>query len=195
MTTDAAPVRAFIAVDVSPAARQSLTALITELRKAIPRGVRWVEPDNIHLTLKFMAALEPRQVQQVLAALTVAVQGIQSFPLRLHALGAFPNGRQPRVIWAGLEGNLQELKRLQEQVEQEVAHLGLPQEHRPFSPHLTLGRVREDAPPEVRGRIGTALIATSLAAAAPWQVEEVRLVRSVLTPKGAVYTTLGSVTL
>lgn len=193
--------RAFVALDLPAQARQALAAAIQRLRAAVPRGVRWVDPGGIHLTLKFLAALEAQQTADVLAAVDRAARGTTPFQLQLDSLGAFPSGtehsntRQPRVLWAGVAGDLAPLRSLQERVEREVSTLGLPQERRDFSPHLTLGRVREDAPRPLRAQIIVALETAALEPGAPWPVTAVHLVRSTLTPNGPVYTPLGSVSL
>ena len=187
--------RAFVALDLPAEARHALEAAIQQLRAAVPRGVRWVDPAGIHLTLKFLAALEVQQTADVLAAVGRAADCATPFQLRLDSLGTFPNSRQPRVLWAGVAGDLATLRSLQERVEQEVSTLGLPQEQREFSPHLTLGRVREDAPASVRAQIGAALATAALAPGEPWPVTAVSLFRSTLAPGGPVYTPLGSVSL
>jgi 2'-5' RNA ligase len=186
-------IRAFVALDLPAEARQALAAAIQQLRAAVPRGVRWVDPAGIHLTLKFLAALDAQQTADVLAALGRAAGRTAPFELRLDALGTFPNSRQPRVLWAGVAGDLTRLHWLREAVERQVSSLGLPQEPQAFFPHLTLGRVREDAPPPVRAQIATALATVALGPASPWRVTAVHLVRSTLTPDGPRYTLLGSV--
>ena len=187
--------RAFVAVDLSPDARQVLADAIRRLRAAAPRDLRWVDPPNIHLTLKFIAALGLQQVDPVLAAMGRAAGQIAPFELKLDSLGSFPNARQPRVLWAGVAGDLARLNALRDAVERQVSALGLPQEPQNFSPHLTLGRVREGVSPAARARIAGALEAAVLAPSAPWRVATVQLIRSTLTPGGSVYTSLGEVQL
>ncbi len=186
-------IRAFVALSLSRTARQVLADAIQQLRAAVPRDVRWVDPAKIHLTLKFLAALNSQQVDAVLAALGRAAQRTVPFELRLDALGAFPSAQQPRVVWAGVSGDLTRLHWLQEAVECQVSSLGLPQEPLNFFPHLTLGRVREEASPAARAQIAAALQGAALAPSAPWRVTTVHLIRSAHTPRGSVYTPLGSV--
>lgn len=169
-----------------------LTDAIQQL-KAASLEVRWVEPFNIHLTLKFIAALDSQQVGPVLAAMGRAAGRTAPFQLRLDALGAFPNARQPRVLWAGVAGDMTRLHWLQEAIELEVSSLGLPQEQQPFFPHLTVGRVREGASPSARAQIAGALKPVVLTPSAPWRVTTAHLIRSTLTPGGPVYTSLGMV--
>lgn len=192
MTGLAATLRAFLAVEVSSGARQGLAETLGRLRAAIPTGVRWVDPGGVHLTLKFLGDINPDLVGPILKAMTRSVQGSPTFCLRLAGLGAFPGSGQPRVLWAGLDGDLDCLRRLQQEVEGAMAELGFPQERRAFQAHLTLGRVREGAPPSLGAGLSAAISNTPLEPSDPWQVDEVHLIRSMLAPGGAVYRSLGS---
>jgi 2'-5' RNA ligase len=180
--------RLFVAIDLGEAARRALGEAQVVCQQAnLP--VRWVDPAGAHLTLKFLGETDRAQVAPIGAALR-AVAG-RHWPLLLHtgAPGAFPNPRRPRVLWLGLTGALDQLAALQLDVDEALAALGFPRETRPFSPHLTLGRVREGArPPD------TAILAATFAEirddAAPLPVESIRLMRSELGRGGARYTTL-----
>lgn len=188
--------RLFVALDLPAGAKAALAAAGKELQGLLPAGVRWVNPEGIHLTLKFLGATEAGRVDELLAALEeAAAAGEQMpFPLHLDGLGVFPNYREPRVIWAGVGGDLDSLAKAQRRVEQAMARLGFPEESRAFRPHLTLGRVRDGVAPATRRQIGD-IMASQAAALAPeyeWQAGEIHLIRSNLTPQGAVYTPLGS---
>ena len=189
-------VRAFIAVDISQEARAALADVINGLQQQGVSGVRWVRPEGIHLTLKFLGEIDPGLVDGIMNALGRAAQGTGAFRLALSDIGAFPSANNPRVIWAGLEGELDTLKDIQEKIDREVhSTTGLPMETRPFTPHLTLGRMGNRASSDERRRAGKAM-----AEAGPslpslnvsWRVEGVSLIRSTLTPQGAVYDLLGS---
>ena len=191
--------RLFVALDLPAGAKAALAATVGQLQSVIPAGVRWVNPAGIHLTLKFLGDTDSGLVTPLLAALqeAAAVGDPMPFPLHLDRLGVFPNYREPRGIYAGVDGDLDSLVRAQRQVEQAIVRLGFPQEKRPFRPHLTLGRVREGVAPAVRRQIGDT-IATQAAALSPeytWMAGEIHLIRSDLTPQGAVYTTLGQAAL
>lgn len=187
-----AGIRVFIALQISQVATQALAEVTARLSAAVPRGVRWVDPESVHLTLKFLGNIDPGLTGQVLEAVRRAGQG--SFPFRLHlsGLGAFPNQRQPRVLWTGVAGDLDELAGLQGKMEDAIAQLGFPRDRRPFSPHLTIGRVRDGVSGELRRQIGDAVAAASLEPTDSWLVESVHLMRSTITPGGAVYASLGS---
>ena len=185
-------VRAFVALDISCEARHALEAAATGLRDAGVSGVRWVRPEAIHLTLKFLGDVDTTRVQTILGALETAGAGTGPIHLELSGLGAFPNVRSPRVIWVGLEGERDRLLELQKRVDRELrSALDIPLEKRDFSPHLTLGRVG-DISAEERIRIGEAFSKAIPRPEVHWQVTEVRLIQSTLNPGGAVYHTLGS---
>ena len=195
MTASVAGLRAFIAIHLSQEARLQLSDTISSLGSEIPNGVRWVDPEGIHLTLKFLGDIDPGLVEDVLRAMEQAASGSLPFQLYLNELGVFPNHRRPRVLWAGLGGDLDALGALQEKLEAAMSRLNFPRERRTFNPHLTLGRVRDGVSDVVRQRVGAVVSRVSLDGAGPWPVNGVHLMRSNLTPDGAVYSSLGSVAL
>lgn len=187
--------RLFVAVELPAGAQEALAASMGQLRGLTPAGVRWVQPAGIHLTLKFLGEVKGGLVEPLLGALREAAAGVgkAAFPLHLDGLGVFPNRREPRVIWAGVGGDLGSLAGIQGRVEDAAAALGLARERRAFRPHLTLGRVRDGVTPAARRELGSVVAEQGpvVAAAYAWDVEEISLIRSVLTPQGAVYTSLG----
>ena len=195
MTGAEGPIRAFIALAISPAARSVLADVIQRLAGQAPTGVRWADPSGMHLTLKFLGTVEPGRVHGIVEAIVGASVGTSPFSIQLSGLGMFPNERRPRVLQAGVQGGLDALRQLREQIEEAVSRLGFPQERRPFSPHLTLGRVRGPVSGGLIQRISVAVTSTSLGPTEPWFVDSVHLVRSTLTPGGARYSALASVPL
>ena len=195
MTAPGASLRAFIAIHLSQEARVQLSDTIRAMGSEIPSGVRWVVPAGIHLTLKFLGDIDPALVEGVLRAMEQAASGALSFHLQLDGLGVFPNHRRPRVLWAGLGGDLDALGDLQERLEAAMASLDFPRERRTFNPHLTLGRVRDTVSAVARQRVGDLVSRGSLDGADSWPVNAVHLMRSNLTPDGPVYSSLGSVSL
>jgi 2'-5' RNA ligase len=187
--------RLFIAVDISEEARAELARLIRELEERGLRSVRWVNPAGVHVTLKFLGDTAASLVPRVTQAMERAAVSSTSMHLALVGTGVFPNERAPRVLWAGLQGDVDALVRLQQAVEREVSPLGFPAEGRGFSPHVTIGRVREGVHPSERQRIAEALARSTLRGGQAWPVEYVKLVRSTLTPSGAVYTVVARATL
>ena len=195
MTAHRAGLRAFIAIHLSQEARLKLADTIRSMATEIPSGVRWVDPEGIHLTLKFLGDIDPGIVEDVLRAMEQAASGSLPFQLHLKGLGVFPNDRRPRVLWAGLGGDLDALGALQEKIEAAVSGLNFPRERRAFNPHLTLGRVRDGVSAAARLQVGSVVSWGSLDGAESWPVNAVHLMRSNLTSNGAVYSSLGSVDL
>ena len=196
MSTLGGHVRAFIAVDVPTAARQVMAGAIRELADQVPGSVRWVDPQGIHLTLKFLGDIPAQDAETILAALKTPVQQVPAFSLQLAGLGMFPNARRPRVLWAGVDGQLDSLAILQQCVEDVLSDMDYATERQTFSPHLTLGRVRERISPGARRRIIQAMSSASPASTVvsdPWLVEEIRLFRTTLTPQGSIHTSMGVV--
>lgn len=185
-------VRTFLAVLISPQARRTLENCMERLSGLAPAGVRWVDPQCIHLTLRFLGNIPAAAVDDVLAAQALAAAACPPFWVQLSGLGMFPNQRRPRVLWAGVTGDLEALQKLQQEVEDRLENIGYPREKRPFAPHLTLGRVRDRVSDADRTRIAGAVGSVTLDETEPWLVEESHLIRSTLTPQGAVYTSMGS---
>ena len=186
--------RTFIAVELDQELKATLTAIQARLRSAIPpRAVRWVQPEGIHLTLKFLGDTPLDKVEQVKAALALAAGEIPAHAITVGGVGCFPDARRPRVVWVGVQEPSGSLVRLWQAVESHVAPLGFPTEKRPFSPHLTLGRVQRYASgAEVRdiGQAVAALAAEMAGAQDEMAVSSVAYIKSDLRPTGAVYTTL-----
>lgn len=147
-------------------------------------GVSWVKPESIHLTLKFLGETDDGKVQAVAIELEKAARGIGPFNLELEGVGAFPNGRAPRVIWAGIKEN-PELARLQQNVEKSLTAIGFEPEDRPFTPHLTLCRIKSAEDGRALGKL---LSEARPEAKAAFAVSSFAFIKSVLKPSGAEYT-------
>jgi 2'-5' RNA ligase len=177
--------RLFVALEPPEPVRRRLAAMQAEMRRAAGAAageVRWVAPEGIHLTLQFLGAVPEDRVPAVRAAVAAAAAESCALRLEVRGAGGFPSARRPRVVWAGLAGDLEPLARLATGLGRRLEPLGYTQEERAFSPHLTLGRARE-----ARGAPG---LAAAMATAAeregpPWRASEVCLVESHLSPAGA----------
>jgi len=176
--------RLFIAINLPPDLRQRLWEVAEPLRTA-GYPVRWVAPDGVHLTLKFLGEVPPDREPQVVVAIGVAVQGAKRFTLPMGGFGAFPSLSSPRVVWAGCEP-VPALELLQDRVEREMERLGFPLEGRPFHPHLTLGRVQRNARANAFRDLESRI--NELAFAGEATVESVDLMESQLARDGARYT-------
>jgi len=185
-------VRSFIAIPVPSEGIEALQQVVKHLDQEIGRHVRWVRPEGIHVTLKFMGDIPAATLQRVLEALPPVAAGSSPFELAISGLGVFPNIRRPRVLWAGLEGGLTALSELQLAVDEVVGTLGLPKEQRAFSPHLTLGRVRRDVAEGQLRKIGEVMSSTELPSVPAWPADTVNLMRTELDPAGSRHYLVGS---
>jgi 2'-5' RNA ligase len=182
--------RLFIALEPPPPVRRGLAAIQAEMKRLAGRNaddVRWVGPDNLHVTLQFLGAVPEERVEAVKAALAAVAAAASALHLEVRGAGAFPHGRKPRVLWAGLWGDVDRLAALAAALGGVLAPLGFPPETRPFSPHVTLGRSRD-----ARGAPGlaAAVAGTASASGPSWRVVDVELVQSHLSPKGSRYETI-----
>jgi len=169
-----------------------LEAVVKILDPEIGRHIRWVRPEGIHVTLKFMGDIPVATAENILEVLPAVTAGFSPFELAISGLGAFPNLRRPRVLWAGLTGELKRLSELQAAVDDAVGKLGLPKEQRPFSPHLTLGRVRREVTDGHLRKIEEVMSAAEPPAASPWTAGTVNLMRTELDPAGSRHYLVGS---
>jgi 2'-5' RNA ligase len=186
--TDAA-IRAFIAIELDDAVRAAAAEVLRSLREG-PGGdaVRWVPPENLHVTLRFLGDIPPAQVPVLAGALAEIAAGQSPFRLRLGRVAGFPSARRPRVISCEV-GPRAPLEQLAEAVEQAVAKLGFEPEQRRFRPHLTLGRVRD------RIRAHPPVTAPVTAAGEAQSVDAITLFRSRLGRSGATHTPLERISL
>jgi len=180
-------VRAFIAIELPDSVKAALSGLQERLRRGGPAPVKWVEPDGMHLTLKFLGNVAVSVIPDVERAIAESAQRGHPFRLSLGRPGAFPNLRAPRVVWVGIEGDTATLASLQESVERGVVTLGFAREKRGFSAHLTLGRVRDRASAADTRRLGDGLTAASPTDPVSFDVSSVSLMRSTLTRERAIY--------
>ena len=193
MTESPQEVRAFIAIELPDEVRRGLAGLRKELQRDEHRFVKWVDPDGIHLTLKFLGNIPSGRVTEIARAIEVAAKATAPFELEVSGLGVFPNPKQVRVLWVGIGGDVDRLKELQRGIDSELAALGFPREDRPFVPHLTLARVRQGASPWERRSLGELFNTAVFDDRYEAKVETVSLMRSELRPAGAIYSRLSEV--
>lgn len=179
--------RLFVAIPLGNDARERVRTAQAAARTA-GFAARWVQPEAAHLTLKFLGATDRSLVAPLCAALGRVAERHRPLVLRTGPLGAFPDPRRPRVLWLDLAGDLAELRGLQRAIDATFVPLGIPAESRPFRPHLTIGRLREGAPPppDTLDRAARALGGTT----SELPVSTIHLIRSELGRAGARYTTL-----
>ena len=178
--------RLFIAVDLPASVRQEVAAFQQDLKNS-GADVKWVEMDNLHLTLKFLGDTKESRAGELKQTLGAAVKGKSPFEIHLEGIGAFPKTTSPRVIWVGVNLGEKQLVDLAHNIEEGCLTLGFPKEERPLSAHLTIGRVRSNnhLAPLIK-KLQTA----EFRASCPAPINRLILYQSTLSPHGPVYTPL-----
>lgn len=184
--------RMFIAVDLSKEARAAAAGMISAAEQDFPDAkVKWEFPAKLHLTLRFLGPVDDRKVAYVLNAVRTAATFTKLFNITLAGAGVFPNTRRPRVIWLGVREGREELTGLANGLEEALPAEYLQGEHREFSPHCTIGRIKA---PESCRKLVHALEDRPFEPVS-WTVNEIVLYESVLLPTGSVYSAIERVTL
>jgi 2'-5' RNA ligase len=178
--------RLFVALEIPSAVRENLAELLKALRAVSPQ-TRWVRPENLHVTLKFIGEVPEAKLAAIRTPLS-QVRSDQRVSLDFRGLGFFPNEKHPRVFWAGIEAS-PNLKSLAADIEKAAETLGIPREQRAFSPHLTLARFE---PPRLSGQLRTAIQENAGRDFGSVKTNQFRLIESKLKPSGAEYTTVES---
>lgn len=178
--------RAFIAIEISEDIREALGQVQSRLKYA-GADVKWVEPNNIHLTLKFLGEITDEKAEKVKSILDAIGSQIRPFEISLKDVGAFPKIEYPRVIWAGLDKGAGEAKALAARIDEELAKIGFQPETRPFASHFTIGRVRSAKNKDALKEKMTGL---ELPTGNSQAIKSVALFQSTLTPRGSIYTKL-----
>src|SRR4030042_6931168 len=185
-------IRAFIAIDLSSDIQHRLDEVVHNYMNQLPNiPIRWVAASNIHLTLKFLGDVSVSNLNMLTDLIQAEISSHHQFDISVGGSGAFPNNRQPRIIWIGVEAP-QELTAIQNGIEDTTGRLGYTREERPFSPHLTLGRVSRNATSQDVKAISKVLDKARVGFLGVTCVEKVQLYRSALQPTGAVYTQIFS---
>jgi len=188
-------VRSFIAIELPDELKLGLAQLEAQLKMSKQPWVKWVDPYSIHLTLKFLGSIAADRISEITRAMEEAIQGISPFHLEVKDLGVFPNLRRVQVAWVGISGEVDKLSQLQQHLESNLARLGFAPESRPFTPHLTLARLRNQASLDERQSFGQLIATTRFEAAYTIKVDAISLIRSQLTREGAIYSRISSVRL
>jgi RNA 2',3'-cyclic 3'-phosphodiesterase len=177
--------RCFIAIEIPSEVKSAFVELQNDLRSA-GADVAWTNPDNVHLTLKFLGEIDKKLVSEVEQICLETISSISPFKLSIDRIGLFPNERHPRVLWIGLGGEVETLEKLQEQLDERLAGIGFEIEEKDFQPHLTVGRIRSNK--NLRDMLkrsdGYSLPTLS------FMVQEIVLMKSDLLSSGACYSEL-----
>lgn len=197
-----AALRTFIAIDVPPAVLDTITCIQNRF-KSLGVHASWVKPGNIHLTLKFLGDTDPDRIPGIQNKLTETLAPFAPFRMSMDSAGVFPDTKNPRILWVGLKDEEGTLETLQSAIEKALESVGFPREQRPFSPHLTLARIKSplgiQSPKGIKSPKGKKKLKDELDAvnqegisSHPFDVGEIKLYESQLTPKGSIYTVLAN---
>lgn len=184
-------IRTFIAVEIP----EKIVSSIANLQDRIKEHkfkIRWVRPERMHLTLKFLGDIVANDIEKVGGILVETVKGCPPLSLKAKGMGVFPGIKRPRVIWVGISGQLENLLRLQKSLDENLEDIGFPREKRPFKGHLTLGRIKTRIDSK---KLGDALRRFGIFESETFTADKIVLYRSELKPSGAVYTKLVEVSL
>lgn len=180
--------RTFIAIELPSEIKDSLSRLQEEL-KASNADVKWVESNNIHLTLKFLGEIDDKKLDKITRIMDDTAKEKDKFQIRISSLGAFPKIDFPRVIWVGVDTGDKEVKDIAKDLEKKIAKIGIPKEDRPFSSHITIGRTRSSLNRErlVQDLKNKAELG---ARKLDFYATKITLFKSTLTPHGPIYEVL-----
>jgi len=185
--SDEKAIRAFLAIDPPEEILGEIGRIQGRLQRLIRGELRWVRPEAIHLTLKFFGDIPESAVADIAAVVEPAAAGAAPFSLAIGGAGVFPDQRRPRVLWLGMNGDVPRLLLFQQGLEAELGRIGFPAEERPFRPHLTLARIKS---PRGLAGLERALEKGEEYGAGEFTASGIALIRSELTPRGAMYTKL-----
>jgi len=188
-------IRAFIAIELPDKVKNELSEILYKLNPGREKAVKWINPNGIHLTLKFLGNTPEEKIVDITQAVAKASSSTYPFNLELKGLGAFPNLKSPRVVWVGVGGDIPIITNLQRQIDQSLIPLGFSPEKRDFSPHLTLGRVRDKTSKNERYELGKTIESLRIEGSSSFAVDRISLMQSTLTSSGAIYNQLATVVL
>jgi len=183
-------VRTFIAVELAPFVKDRLLVFQEKLRGSGAK-VKWVRKNNLHLTIKFLGDMDLEKANDISNEIIASVEDIEPFALSVRGAGSFPKGEgPPRVVWAGLDGDMARLEKIYESLNERLSRFGIPHEKRRFSPHITIGRVKSSSGSRELKKL---LSENSDNLFGEIEVSELVFMMSELTSQGPVYSALARV--
>jgi len=180
------PIRAFLAIDLPEEIRDQIRGIQDRLKTNL-KGIRWIRPEGIHLTLKFLGNISKNDILNVSGMVEKQTKDVRPLMLNVGTVGTFPDLKRPRVLWLGIGGETERLLTLQKKMDAALEDCGFKSEARTFSPHLTLGRIKSHK--GISG-LSQAIEDGKNFAAGSFHADGLTLFKSDLTPKGAIYTKL-----
>ncbi|MGD0355706.1 MAG: RNA 2',3'-cyclic phosphodiesterase [Dehalococcoidia bacterium] len=183
-------IRAFIAIELPAELRKRMGEFQAGLKGPQQKFVKWVNPGSVHLTLKFLGNVKEKQLDSIKKELQDIAKESRTFSIATSETGCFPNLKRARVFWLGLDGDIDQLLKLQGRIDEALSRMGFAKENRPFTAHLTLARLKEDCSMADRLEFAELVKDANFERPFSMKIEAVSLMRSQLTPAGAVYTQL-----
>lgn len=186
-----ASIRTFISINLDGSLHKTLGEVIERFASS-KASVKWVPPENAHLTFKFLGNIDESRLPEIVTACERAVEGTKPIDVEVRAVGCFPNMNRPRIVWLGVEKGREELRELQRKIERELEKIGFPGEDREFKAHLTIGRVK--------GRQGISKLCRLLEEdrnvfIGLMRADKISIMKSKTLPSGPVYTELKAIPL
>ncbi len=185
-------IRAFVGIPIAPSVRGSIEKLMKSLRNQVD-GVKWIDTQNLHVTLKFLGDVPMNELHRIIAAVEQGAASAEAFDLEFCGCGVFPDRTNPKTIWIGTTIGSEELTTAATAIENELFKLGYPKENRRFSPHLTIGRAKRDV--SVSETLSTFLDEKKEFPFGSFGVDEVVVYSSELTRNGPIYDELATIPL
>ena len=182
-------IRSFIAIELPNEIKNKISELLHKIKQT-RADVKWVNPQSIHLTLKFLGNIETGKIEDILSGIKNSSEGIKPFSVEINSISAFPKPEYPRVVWIGINEKTGTLLTLSQKMEENLSYLGFEKEERSFKPHLTLGRVKSQKRKE---QLLSFIIQSKDLSLGMFSVTEISLMQSILKPSGAEYSCLGRV--
>lgn len=184
--TDKKLIRTFLAIDLPEEIKVQIENVQSRLKASV-KGIRWARPEGIHLTLKFFGNISENKIADISSVVEKNTVDIRPLSLKVSTLGTFPNLKSPRVLWLGIGGSVEKLSDLQKEIEKDLESIGFQRENRAFRAHLTLGRIK--SPKNVKG-LSEIMKNEEIYDAGSFCAGGLTLLKSDLTPQGAIYTKL-----
>lgn len=182
--------RTFIALDFSPEIIRKINEIIDYFKTQTPeRALKWVAPENLHLTIKFLGEVPEKKIEQIKSLINETLDDVKSFEIGVEKLGMYPNSQKPRVVWLGVRG-AGPLKEIHKVLDSQLQKAEIQPDNRGFSPHLTIARVRRNADIQSVKEIGETLSKFKVDSLGTCTVNHIILYKSELTPQGPIYTPL-----
>lgn len=183
--------RTFVAIPLPPETQNAVAGLQRRLARYHADTIRWVEPKSIHITLRFLGGIDPETVPDIAREIEEAATSTGRFQLRMAGTGTFPAKGRPKVVWVGIEGEIKRLERLRARVEGALSRVGFEPEERPFLPHVTIGRIKQEARPPYDWQAGQAFQRLKLSGPnLEYTAGSVALFRSHMDHQGVTYEAL-----